>query len=87
MKKLIFGIALFGGTFALTNEIVKANTVEEKNSSIKKYVIDCSPEGTCTIWVYCNGVDNPPTDGPLVYTGKSYEWCQWKSNQLMSFCP
>lgn len=86
MKKLILGLVLFGGTFALTHEIAKANTIEEKESSNKNYKINCSPDGTCTIDVYCNGFGNPPTSHHE-YTGVTYQWCQAKTQQLMSFCP
>lgn len=82
MKKLIFGIALFGGTFALTNEIVKANTVKGNNTSTENYKINCGPNGTCTIDVYCNGFGNPPT-GHYEYSGVTYEWCQAKTKQLI----
>lgn len=86
MKKLVLGIALFGGAFALTNEMVKANTAQPKeDAKVENFKINCSPDGTCSISVYCNGYGNPPTS-THEYSGVTAAWCRNKAAQLQSTC-
>ncbi len=77
MKKVIFGLALFAGSFALANESFN-NAFEIINeSSAVKVVCNCelSPEGTCIITVYGNGYGNPPT-GTYTYYNVSLSACR-----------
>lgn len=83
MKKVILGMALFAGSFALANEPVKNGETDSKKESQQpgttEEVADCrcevveSPDGICTVTVI-HGDGSTTTHGP--YPGYTYAQCK-----------
>lgn len=73
MKKVILGMALFAGSFALANGSIEGNESKTPTSEVT-----CSCEldalGTCTITVTNGG-----TTTTYIYFNVSQEWCQWQA--------
>lgn len=75
MKKVILGLALFAGSFALANEPV-ANR-ESKTTSDVTCSCKLSPEGTCFIYVTIGGHTTT-----YIYHNVTEAWCNWQKIRM-----
>lgn len=80
MRKLLFLFGLISSLTFASNIVVENdlnNSQKEKSTLVLEINFEKAeaPNGTCTIYEYGNGYDNPPTN-VWVYYNVSYEECK-----------